>query len=48
MYLCFGSSKSILEGFIDADMTCNLDGRKSNFEYVFTFAGEAVFWQSKL
>ncbi|KAM2449967.1 hypothetical protein PS1_020004 [Malus domestica] len=46
--LCFGSSKPILEGFTDADMGGDLDGIKSTSGYLFTFAGGAVSWQSKL
>ncbi|KAM2380536.1 hypothetical protein EV1_040838 [Malus domestica] len=48
MCLCFGGSKPILEGFTDADMGGDLDGRKSTSGYLFTFAGGAVSWQSKL
>ncbi|KAM2456035.1 hypothetical protein PS1_015961 [Malus domestica] len=48
MCLCFGSSKPILEGFTDADIGGDLDGRKSTSGYLFTFAGGAVSWQSKL
>jgi hypothetical protein len=46
--LCFGNSKPVLEGFTDADMAGDLDGRKSTSGYLFTFAGGAVSWQSKL
>ncbi|KAK9940454.1 hypothetical protein M0R45_017116 [Rubus argutus] len=46
--LCFGGSKPILEGFIDADWAGDLDSRKSTSGYLFTFAGGAVSWQSKL
>ena len=46
--LCFGDSKQTLEGFSDADMAGDLDGRKSTSAYLFTFAGGAVSWQSKL
>ncbi|KAM1307435.1 hypothetical protein ACFX2H_009687 [Malus domestica] len=48
MCLCFGGSKPILEGFTDANMGGDLDGRKSMSGYLFTFAGGAVSWQSKL
>ncbi|KAM2033899.1 hypothetical protein ACFX1T_015715 [Malus domestica] len=44
MCLCFGNSKPILEGFTDVD----LGGDKSTSGYLFTFAGGAVSWQSKL
>jgi hypothetical protein len=46
--LCYGGSKPILEGFTDADMAGDLDFRKSTSGYLFTFAGGAVSWQSKL
>ena len=48
MCLCFGSIEPILEGFTDADMAGDLDGRKSTSGFLFTFAGGAVTWQSKL
>ena len=38
----------ILKGYTDADMAGDLDGRKSTSGIVFTFAGGAVSWQSKL
>ena len=46
--ICFGGSKPILEGFTDADMAGDLDGRKSTSGFLFTFAGGAISWQSKL
>ena len=46
--LSFGGSKPMLEGFTDADMAGDLDGRKSTSGFLFTFAGGAVSWQSKL
>lgn len=48
MCLTFGGSKPILEGFTDADMAGDLDGRKSTSGYLVTFTGRAVSWQSKL
>lgn len=48
MCLCFEGPETILEGYADADMAGDLDGRKSTSGYVFTFAGGAVSWQSKL
>jgi hypothetical protein len=38
----------MLEGYTDADMAGDLDHKKSTSSYVFTFAGGAVSWQSKL
>uniref|UniRef100_A0A2N9HLW0 Integrase catalytic domain-containing protein n=1 Tax=Fagus sylvatica TaxID=28930 RepID=A0A2N9HLW0_FAGSY len=46
--LSFGSSKPVLEGYTDADMVGDLDGRKSTSGFLFTFAWGAVSWQSKL
>ena len=46
--LSFGGSKPSLEGYIDFDMTGDLDCRKSTSRYLFTFAGGAISWKSKL
>ena len=46
--LSFGSSKLVLEGYTDADMAGDLDNRKSTSGYLFTSAGGAISWQSKL
>uniref|UniRef100_A0A2N9FFW3 Integrase catalytic domain-containing protein n=1 Tax=Fagus sylvatica TaxID=28930 RepID=A0A2N9FFW3_FAGSY len=46
--LSFGSSKPVLEGYTDADMAGDLDGKKSTSGFLFTFARGAVSWQSKL
>ncbi|WCJ38272.1 Retrovirus-related Pol polyprotein from transposon TNT 1-94 [Euphorbia peplus] len=46
--LCYGGSKPILEGFVDADMAGDLDHRRSTSGYVFRFARGAISWQSKL
>ena len=48
MCLRFGNEKPILDGYADADMAGDLDGRKSISGYLFTFAGGAVSWQSRL
>lgn len=42
MCLCFDSSKPILERYIDADITSDLDSRKSTSWCVFTFAKGVV------
>ena len=44
----FGDSKPILEGYVDANWAGDLDSRKSTSGYLFTFAGGAVSWQSRL
>ncbi|GLT26815.1 hypothetical protein SLA2020_018570 [Shorea laevis] len=46
--LTFGQTEAILKGYTDADMAGDLDDRKSISRYLFTFAGGAVSWQSKL
>lgn len=46
--LCFGKGKPVLEGYTDADMTGDVDSRKSTSGYLTTFAGGAVSQQSKL
>ncbi|GKV35980.1 hypothetical protein SLEP1_g44167 [Rubroshorea leprosula] len=46
--LTFGQTEPILKGYRDADMAGDLDNRKSISGYLFTFAGGAVSWQSKL
>ena len=46
--MSFSSSNPVLEGYTDADMASDLDGRKSTSRYLFTFAKGAVLWQSKL
>ena len=48
MCLCFGGLEPVLEGYADADMVGDLDGRKSTSRFLFTFAGGAISWQSKL
>ena len=48
MYLIYGGTKPIFEGYIDAYMAGDLDGRKSISGYLFTFAGGAVLWQYRL
>ena len=45
--ICFGGSKPILEGIIDANMARD-NGRKSTSGFLFTFVGGAISWQSKL
>ena len=46
--LTFGDSKPVLEGYVDTDWAGDLDGRKSTPGYLFTFAGGAISWQSRL
>ena len=46
--LIFGGSKPSLEGYTDSDMAGGLDCKKSTSRYLFTFAGGAISWQSKI
>ena len=46
--LCFGQDGSGLQGFVDADMAGDVDGRKSTIGYVYALGGTAVSWVSKL
>ena len=44
LFLSFGKGKLVLEGYTDANMVGDLDGRKSTFGYLFTFVGGAISW----
>jgi len=46
--LCFGHDEIVLEGFTDADMARDMDTRKSTTSYLYTFAGEAISWVSRI
>ena len=46
--LCYGGCDPVLEGYTDADMAGDLNSRKSTSSYLYTFAGGAVSWQSRL
>ena len=46
--LSFGGSRPSLEGYTNSDMAGDLDCKKYTFGYLFTFAGGAISWQSKL
>ena len=46
--LSFGNGEPMLKSYTDADMARDMDHRKSTSGYVFTLAGGAVSWQSKL
>ena len=37
-----------LQGYVDADMVGDVDGRKSTTEYVYTLGGMTISWVSKL
>jgi hypothetical protein len=46
--LCFGGSDTFLQGYVDSDMACDKDSRKSTIGYVFTIGGTTVSWILKL
>ena len=48
MCLRFGSGKPQLDTFTDSDMSADVDTSRSTSEYVMTYAGGAISWQSRL
>jgi transposase InsO family protein len=46
--IVYGSSQAGLQGFCDADYAGDLDTRRSTTGYVFTLAGGAISWSSRL
>ena len=46
--LCFKKSDLGLQGYVDADMAGDVDGRKSTTRYVNTLGGTSIIWVSKL
>ena len=46
--LCYRGSQYVVRGYVDSDFAGDLDKRKSTTGYVFTLAGGAVSWLSKL
>ncbi|RDX85720.1 hypothetical protein CR513_33050, partial [Mucuna pruriens] len=46
--LCYGGSELLVRGYVDSDFAGDVDKRKSTTGYVFTIAGGAVSWLSKL
>jgi hypothetical protein len=46
--LCFRGLQFIVKGYVDSDFAGDLDKRRSTTGYVFTLAGGAVIWLSKL
>ena len=48
MHLSFKRSNLTLQGFSDADLGGDLDGRKSTTGYIFTLGGTTISWKSKL
>lgn len=46
--LCYGGSELTVRGYVDSDFAGDLDKSKSTTGYVYTLAGGAVSWMSKL
>ncbi|MCO5566392.1 hypothetical protein L7F22_020069 [Adiantum nelumboides] len=46
--ICYGSQELSVKGFTDSDYAGDLDNRRSTSGYVFTLAGGAVSWRSRL
>ena len=46
--LCFKQSDLGLQGYVDADMAGDIDGRKSTTGYVYTLGGMTISWVAKL
>ena len=46
--LCFGNNNVKLESYTDANMAKDVDSEKSTTGYLYTFAGVAVSWVSRL
>ena len=48
MRICYGSQELSVKGFTDSDYAGDLDNRRSTSGHVFTLAGGAVSWRSRL
>jgi len=48
MHLSFKRSNLTLQGFSDADLGGDLDGRKSTTGYIFMLGGTTISWKYKL
>ena len=46
--LCFGGSYTVPQGYVDLNMACDKDIRRSATGYVFIMGGTIVSWISKL
>ena len=46
--LCFKQSELGLQGYVNANMAGDVDGRKSTTRYVYMFGGTTISWVSKL
>ena len=45
--LCFGGLDTVLQGYVDAYMAGDKDGRRSTTGYVFSVGGTIVIWISR-
>ncbi|MCO5563946.1 hypothetical protein L7F22_017598 [Adiantum nelumboides] len=48
MCICFGKDDLLVVGYTDADYAGDLDKRRSTSGYLYTFAGGAISWFSRL
>ena len=46
--MCFKQLDLGLQGYVDADMAGDVDGRKSTTRYIYTLEGTTISWVSKL
>ena len=46
--ICFGGKEPTLVGYTDSDMAGDLDSSKSTSGFLFTYAGGAISWKSRL
>ena len=46
--LCYGNGKVVRQGFVDADLSGDVDSSKSTSRYIYTIDGTVVSWMSKL
>ena len=46
--LCFKQSNLEFQGYVDANMAKDVDGKKSTIGYVYTLGGTTISWVSKL
>ena len=46
--MCFKQSDLRLQGYVDANMDGDVDGKKSTIGYMYTLGGTTISWVSKL
>ncbi|GAA0175946.1 hypothetical protein LIER_41999 [Lithospermum erythrorhizon] len=46
--ICYGGTEGDLVAYIDSNLAGDIDSMKLTFGYLFTYAGRAISWQSKL